>query len=164
MNTILPLRPCSRATFVACALVSLLCVLLMLGCGTSRESANSYTRTVTAVDENGAVQTLRAISTAQASYAVSNGGEYGMFEDLTGKGLLDKRFASHTPEVGGYIYTIKLAPGSGNQAPMYAVYADPKAPASGVQTGGRHLYLDSTSGVIHANTSQQATASDPSFP
>jgi hypothetical protein len=149
---------------VLTALISLLCVLLMTGCGTSRESGNSYKQTTTAVDETGAVQTLRTISTAQASFAVGHGGEYGSFEDLTGSGLLDKRFAAHTPEVGGYVFTIKLAPASGDQASMYAAYADPKTPASGVQTNGRHLYMDSTSSIIHANNSQQASASDPAFP
>lgn len=135
----------------------------MSGCGTSRESANSYTGGVTAVDENGAAQTLRTIMAAETTYSVSNGGEYGMFEDLTRAGLLDKRFSGHTPELNGYVYTIKLAPGSGSQAPMFAVFADPKTPASGVQTSGRHLYLDSASGTIHVNNSQQASASDPSF-
>jgi hypothetical protein len=144
-------------------LVSVLCALLMVGCGTSRESTNSYTQTVTAVDESGAARTLRLIATAQMQYSIAHGGEYGMFEDLTGGSLLDSRFRGHTPEVGGYVYTMKLAPASGGQAAMYAVFADPKTPASGVQTSGRHLYMDSTSNVIHASPTQTATANDPAF-
>lgn len=145
------------------AFISLLCMFFMVGCGTSRESANSYTQTVTAVDENGAARTLKLISTAQLSYSVSNEGQYGSFEDLTKAALLDNRFAGQTPEVGGYVYTIKLSPGLGGAASTYVVYADPKTPASGIQTNGRHLFMDSTSDVIHANKSQQASARDPAF-
>jgi hypothetical protein len=145
-------------------LACVLCALFMAGCGTSREATNSYTQTVTAVDENGAARTLKAIASAEATYSITHSNEFGSFEDLTSGGLLDNRFAGHTPELAGFVYTIKLAPASGDQAAMYAVYADPKTPASGIQTAGRHLYLDSTNGVIHANKSQQASASDPAFP
>jgi hypothetical protein len=93
---------------------------------------------VTAVDESGAARTLKTIQTAQATFAVSHGGEYGSFADLTGSALLDERFAGQRPEMGGYVYTMRLLPSSGGQAPMYA--------------------------VIHANSSQPASASDPSFP
>lgn len=144
------------------ALGMLLCALLLAGCGTSRESANTYTRANTAADETSAAQTLKTISAAQMSFFAGHG-EYGSFEDLTSSGLLDNRFAGHTPQVGGYVFTIKLAPSSGSDPAMYAAYADPKTPASGA-TAARHLYMDSTSSVIHANASQPATATDPAFP
>jgi hypothetical protein len=164
MNTWLLSRRKRLSTVVLGAFVSALCVLLMTSCGTSRESTNSYTKTVTAADEGGAVRALGVISKAQLQYSITNGGEYGMFEDLTRSGLLDSRFTGHTPEVGGYVYTMKLAPASGGQAAMFAVFADPKTPTSGVQTNGRHLYVDSTSNVVHSNASQQGSASDPAFP
>jgi hypothetical protein len=87
-----------------------------------------------------------------------------MFEDLTGGGLLDKRFAGHTPELGGYVYTIKLAPGASDRTPMFAVFADPKTPTGGAQATGRHFYLDSMTNNIHVNGAQQAAASDPTYP
>jgi hypothetical protein len=157
-------RTLARFSYLS-TLVLLLCVLFLTGCGTSRESVNSYTRTSTAADEAGAAQTLRTISAAQMSFFAGHG-EYGSFEDLTGGGLLDNRFAGHTPEVGGYVYTIKLAPSSGGEPSMFAAYADPKASASGgaAPSAARHLYMDSTNSVIHANPSQQAKASDPAFP
>ncbi|HEY0407010.1 MAG TPA: hypothetical protein VGC89_14855 [Pyrinomonadaceae bacterium] len=164
MNSRFSRRRASVRLVALSALVSALYALFMSGCGTSRESTNAYTQTTTAVDENGAVRTLGVISKAQLQYSITNGGEYGMFEDLARSGLLDSRFAGHTPEMAGYVYTIKLAPASGGQAAMFAVFADPKTPISGVQTKGRHLYMDSTSNVIHANASQQASASDPAFP
>jgi hypothetical protein len=137
---------------------------MLIACGTGTNSANTYTKSVTAVDESGVARTLKTISTAQATFAISHSGEYGSFEDLTGSALLDERFSGHTPETGGYVYTMRLSPSSGGQAAMYAVNADPKTPASGIQTAGRHFYLDSTSAVIHANSSQPASASDPAFP
>ncbi|MDX6693750.1 MAG: hypothetical protein QOF02_1353 [Blastocatellia bacterium] len=164
MNSRFLRRRASLRRAVLSALICAPCLLFMSGCGTSRESANSYTQSVTAVDENGAVRTLGVISKAQLQYSITNGGEYGMFEDLTRSGLLDSRFAGHTPELGGYVYTIKLAPASGGEAAKFVVYADPKTPASGIQTKGRHLYVDSTNSVVHANATQQASASDPAFP
>jgi hypothetical protein len=163
MTTRLFSRHARRAASGPGALISLLCVLLLTGCGTSRESTNSYKQSVSAVDETGAAQTLKTIAAAEMSF-IAGHGEYGSFEDLTAGGQLDSRFAGRPPEMSGYVYTIKLRPSSNGEAPMYAAYADPKTPASGVQTTGRHLYIDSTSSVIHANSSQQAAASDPAFP
>ncbi len=164
MPTCFSWRRKSVSVHLLCILVSALGMVFASGCGTSRESVNSYQQTTTAIDENGAARALGVIAKAQTQFSITNGGEYGMFEDLTKAGLLDSRFAGHTPELGGYVYTIKLAPASGGQAAMFAVFADPKTPTSGVQTNARHLYMDSTSGVIHANAAQQASANDPAFP
>lgn len=163
MNTLFCWRPKRANVVVLSVLISLPCALFLVGCGTSRESANSYTQTATAVDESGAARTLRLIATAQTQFAVSHGGEYGMFEELSGSSLLDSRFKGDSPVVGGYVYTIKLRPASGADAAMYAVFADPEKPASGVQTNARHLYMDSTSNVIHANQTQTASATDPAI-
>jgi uncharacterized protein YceK len=158
MNLRLPPHRAS-ALFVLSVLM-LLAVLWLSGCGTTRKETEAYQKSVTAVDENGAIRTLRLIASAQASYAATNNGEYGTFEDLTSRGMLDQRFASHTPELGGYVFTIRIAPASGEQGAMFAVNADPKTPASGIQTNGRHFYLDA-GGVIHANNSRTASESDP---
>ena len=158
MNIRLSLR-CSGAIVVLSALM-LLSASLLSGCGTTRKETEAYQKSVTAVDENGAIRTLRLIMTAQTSFSATHGGEYGSFEDLSSSGSLDGRFNSHSPEQGGYVFTMKLAPASGSEGPMFAVYADPKTPTSGIQTNGRHFFMD-TSGVIHVNNSQTASASDP---
>jgi hypothetical protein len=151
---------CFGAITVAFGAFMLLGALSLSGCGTTRKETEAYQKSVTAVDENGAIRTLRLIATAQTSYAATNTGEYGMFEDLTKSGFLDQRFNSHSPEQGGYVFTMKLAPASGSEGPMFGCFADPKTPTSGIQTNGRHFFLE-TSGTIHVNNSQQASASDP---
>lgn len=165
MKIRLSLRDVHRAVATKLSVaLSMLCVLLLAGCVAPPGNANTYTSSVSAVDESGAAQTLKVIAGAQAMYSVSNGGEYGSFEQLSSGGMLDKRFAKSPPEMNGYVYTMKLTAASGATPPAYAVNADPKTPASGIQTAGRHLYLDSTSGVIHSNNTQPATANDPAFP
>lgn len=87
-------------------------------------------------------------------------GSYGTFEQLVGGQFLDQRFKGSAPVVNGYVFTLKLTPKAGEQAPAYSVNADPQA-SSGPNSGGRHFYMDSSASVIRANASQPATASDP---
>lgn len=171
MNIRLPFRRDRAIIFVLRAALLSLCALLIAGCGTGPGAANTYTKSVTAADEASAAQTLKTIAGAQASYFASHG-EYGSFKDLTGSGMLDSRFNGSPPEMNGYVFTIKLLPSAGGTIPpsssgneaKYSVSADPKTPASGIQTAGRHFYLDSTSSVIHVNSTQSASATDPAFP
>ena len=44
---------------------------------------------------------------------------------------------------------------------MYTINADPKEDNPANATGARHLYMDATSNVIHANAKQSATVNDP---
>jgi hypothetical protein len=119
-------------------------------------------QSVTKVDETAAISALHSISVAQRTYSVSNSGSYGTFEQLVQAGLLDERFKADKPKVKGYVLTMSVtSKGDGSAEGSYSVNADPEG--SGPQAAGRHLYIDSTSGLIHLNASQPATASDQSL-
>ena len=113
----------------------------------------SYTtglqKTRSNVDETAVIATLQTVATAQRAYAISNGGDYGSFEQLTEGGFLDSRFAAETPEVRGY--TLTMATGDKE----FRCNADPSNDAD-----GKHFYMDSKSSLIRVNPSQPATASD----
>ena len=108
-------------------------------------------------DENAALANLRAISRAQTAYNISNPGDYGTFEQLATGGYLDERFNNSKPRFYGYVFTMSVNPKSGSREGSYGLRADPD-PAQ--KASGRHFYLDSSSGVIHVNTAQPASASD----
>ncbi len=143
----------------------LMMALLLFACCTAL-ACQSYStgmqHGVTKADETAAISALHTISLAQRTYSVSNGGSYGTFEQLVQAGSLDARFNSDQPKVRGYVLAMTVtAKSDGSAEGSYSVNADPES--SGPQAAGRHLYLDSTSGLIHVNASQPATASDPSL-
>jgi hypothetical protein len=135
-----------RAIIVALFMFS---SVVFLGC-------QSYTtglqKTRSNVDETAVIATLQTVATAQRAYAISNGGDYGSFEQLTEGGFLDSRFASETPEVRGYILTMA----TGDKE--FRCNADP-----GNNADGKHFYMDSKSSLVRVNPSQPATASDPVY-
>ena len=112
-------------------------------------------------DEASAILALRAISLAQRNFSLSNGGSYGTFEQLVAASQLDERFKADKPKVRGYVLTMNVtAKTEGAPEGSYSVNADPEGSAP---QAGRHLYMDSTSGLIHVKASQPATASDQSL-
>jgi hypothetical protein len=130
-----------------------------LGC---QSYSTGMQQSVTKADETAAISALHSISVAQRTYSVSNSGSYGTFEQLVQAGLLDERFKADKPKVKGYVLTMSVtSKGDGSAEGSYSVNADPEG--SGPQAAGRHLYIDSTSGLIHVNASQPATASDQSL-
>ncbi|MBV9957989.1 MAG: hypothetical protein JO360_06180 [Acidobacteria bacterium] len=142
--------------------VWLMCLALL--CLTS---CDSYTNTTvgskSAANEAAAIGALRTIASAQAKYqATHDTGEFGTFEDLVKEGMLDVRFSGAQPVVGGYVFNMTAFPrnNAGGPNPSYAVTADPQGGVAAAATGNRYFYLDST-GVIHFNKKQTATASDP---
>jgi hypothetical protein len=117
-------------------------------------------QSVSRADEASAILALRAISTTQRNFSISNDGNYGTFEQLVAAGL-DERFKGDKPKVSGYVWTMNVtAKTQGAPEGSYSVNADPAG--SGSQAG-RHLYMDSSSGIIHINASQPATAGDPAL-
>jgi len=108
-------------------------------------------------DEGAALGNMRAISRAQTAYNISNPGDYGTFEQLASGGYLDGRFNNSTPRFYGYVFTMSVSPKSGSREASYGLNADPD---SAQKAAGRHFYLDSSSGVIHVNATQPASASD----
>jgi Tfp pilus assembly protein PilE len=134
-----------------------LLIALLLVAGGATLSCQSYStgmqQSVARADETAALAAILAISKAQVTYSVSNNGSYGTFAQLVQSGSLDSRFSSEQPKVKGYVLTMTATAGS---PPSYSVNADPEPTQA-----GRHFFLDSTSGLIHVNASQPATASDP---
>jgi hypothetical protein len=114
-------------------------------------------KSVARANDTAAIGALRAISTAQRSYSLSNAGEYGTIQQLADAGLLDVRFSGDRP-VKDYVITMNVVPKEPGAAEgSYTCNADPD-PAIGLP--GRHLYIDSTDSGIHANDTQPATADD----
>lgn len=123
-------------------------------------SCQSYTtglqQSVTRADETAATTALRAIAIAQQTFAVTNGGNYGTFPQLSSGGYLDERFNSEKPTIKDYLMTMEV--GSGTAGPYYRCYADPVRPGP---QAGRHFYMDSTSNALHVNNTQTASKDDP---
>jgi hypothetical protein len=143
-------RPCIVAIlFLAFSITS--------GCQTYTESLE---KSVDRADEIGAIAMLRAIALAQRTYSITNNGEFGTLQQLADGGFLDTRYVTSKP-VKNYVITLKVSPKQERMPEgSYTVNADPEKPA---ERFGRYLYLDSTSGVIHFNLKQPATASDPAI-
>jgi hypothetical protein len=118
-------------------------------------------QSTTRADETAAIAALHSISIAQRTYSISNNGNYGTFAQLNEAGYLnDPRFNAERPNVKGYVLTMTVSNRDGSGGGAFSVNADPET--TGPQAGGRHLYLDSA-GMIHANATQPAAASDPSL-
>lgn len=118
-------------------------------------SCQSYStglqQSVARADETSAIVTLKTISTAQQTYALSNGGNYGTFQQLCEAGYLDSRFNYTQPQVKGYLLSMNVGDKS------FSCSADP---APGTAQPARHFYIDSASGELHANPTQPATSAD----
>lgn len=117
-------------------------------------------QTVARADETTVVAALRAISIAQQTYSLSNGGNYGTLDQLREGGYLDDRFKSQDGGLKNYKLTLDAKPQSAEAPPSFSCNADP------INTGpqaGRHFYMDSTSEAIHVNATQPATATDPVY-
>jgi len=130
-------------------------VILLAGCSVV-VGCQSYTKTleqsVKAADETAALAAIHTTVTAEQTYATSNDGSYADFQKLASSGFLDSRFNYDKPRIKGYVLTLVVANGA---EPAYTLNADPEPPQT-----GRHLYMDSSSNLIHVNASQSATATD----
>jgi len=126
-------------------------VLVVSGCQTYTAGLQ---QSVDRADETVAIAALHSIAQAERSYNVSHEGSYGTLSQLAEAGYLDSRFSSDKPLKD---YVLRLTVNSGAES-TFTCLADP---ATGRQ--GRHFYIDSMSGEIHANSSQPASASDPAI-
>jgi hypothetical protein len=124
------------------------------GSGKTSEGLGVYPKAIGAADEAAAIQSSRAISSAQTQFQATNGA-YGTFEALTQRGFLDQRFAGAAPNLKGYQFTM-LVTDTG-----FSVNADPQTSETQPATGTRHFYLDSSDLAIHVNANQAASKSDP---
>lgn len=131
-------------------LISAFILFSNVGC---HDYSTGLQKSVERADETSAIAALRNISTAERTYSVTNNGEYATLQQLTDAGLLDSRFGQARP-LRDYILALNVSTGS------FSCNADPD-PSRALQ--GRHLYVDSTSGEIHVNSTQPATVSDPAL-
>ena len=134
-------------------------ILFLLSCSSVQETTNTYTKARPAADESATLMTLKTIATAQQTYFARTGA-LGTFSQLADSGALDGRFKGDKPVVNGYAFTMNLTTLPTDKQAAYSVQADPQPTANRQTTGTRHYFMDS-SGVIHYNDSQPATASDP---
>ncbi|MDT4955661.1 MAG: hypothetical protein QOJ02_3799 [Acidobacteriota bacterium] len=164
----------SRQSIAKLSLVSMLALSLLLtfACGkktdnsvaeNSGNQAGGLKKSLNVANEAAAIRTLQTIYRAQTQYMLSHAEEYGTFDQLKTDNYLDQRFAGAAPVVEGYAFTMKLTPKSGSgEAAAFSINADPKQQDDGTSTAGaRHLYMDSSSNVVHASATQSATANDP---
>lgn len=135
----------------------LLGTLIVAGC---QKHTEALEKGVAGADETSALGALRAILLAERTYSLSNSGEFGTLPQLVDGGFLDSRFSSGRP-AKDYIITLNVvAKEAGAPEGSFSCNADPDPT---LQRVGRHFFIDSTSTTIHVNSSQPATASDPSL-
>ena len=135
-------------------------VVLFLICGVAfgcKQYSTGLQQSSGRADDPSAIATLRTVAQAQATYNISNAGNYGTFEQLAEGGFLDSRFSHSNPEFHGYVFTMNVTSPSGPELGSYACNADPSATSP---HGGRHFYIDSSSYNIRVNATQTATSKD----
>jgi Tfp pilus assembly protein PilE len=141
--------------FAVFALSVLICIA-SLSC---QPYSTGLQQSVARADETSAKAALHTIAVAQQTYSVSNGGDFGTFQQLSEAGYLDSRFNYSKPAIRDYVLTMEVAPKSeGQPAGFYSCNADPVTTGAKV---GTHFYIDSTSSDLHINPSESATAKDP---
>jgi hypothetical protein len=157
---------------ITCVLLAFVLSLLITACGKKADNsgaapngnqAGTMKKSLNVANEAAAIRTLQTIFRAQAQYMLSHAEEYGTFDQLIQDNYLDQRFAGTTPLVEGYAFTLKLTPKSGGESAAYSINADPNQENKTSTGGARHLFMDSSSNVIHVNTGQPATAHDPTL-
>jgi len=133
------------------SLILMIVLLVISGCQTY---TTGLQQSVDRADETVAIAVLNTIAKAQLSYSLSHEGSYATLPQLAEGGYLDSRFSTDKP-LKDYVLTVSVNSGG---EPGFGCLADP---ATGRQ--GRHFYIDSTSGEIHANATQPASATDPAI-
>ena len=119
----------------------------------------AWRSSVIAGNETSAIKTLNTINTEQRTYYIRHN-NYATFAQLLEGGALDPRFNNETPNVDGYVFTIKVTPKASNQPPSFSVNADPQVGEGLQATGKRHFYIGSDVNTLRVNETQPATAQD----
>jgi hypothetical protein len=130
--------------------LTVIAVLLASGSAGCKSYTTGLQKSQTHAEEASVLSALRTVALAQQGHAVTNGGNYATFLQLSEGGYLDARFNSDAPEVHGYVLTMTL----GDKT--FSCNADP-TPSD---PKGRHFYVDSTSPLIRVNANQPASAKD----
>ena len=137
--------------------IAIMGILIAAGVSTWRASVRS-------ANEAAAITSLRSIAERQLMYYnLHRRTTFGTFPEMRRDNLLDNRYDATTPVVEGYIFTLRVVPGSSSQPASFTLNADPQVSEGISATGKNHYYLDADTNTIHVNESQPATASDPSI-
>ena len=135
--------------------IAILGVLIAVG-------VTGWKAAVKAANEASAIKSLSTFAEQQMLYY--NGhqrGAFGTFDEMLKEGLLDNRFAGTTPVVEGYVFSMRIIPKSTTQQAGFEVNADPLITEGFDATGKNHFYHDSKSKIVHVNSTQPATITDP---
>ena len=111
-----------------------------------------------AANEGSAIASLRTVTSAEATYAATNGnGQYGSLATLAGQGLVDTVLGSATGVKSGYGF-VATPSGTGTAADpyLYLSTATPQAVGSVTATGTRKFASDPT-GVIYSTAASDTT-------
>ena len=106
-----------------------------------------------AANEGSAQQSLRTMSSAEATYrTTAGGGSYGMVSDLMAQNLIDSSLGGGSKS--GYNFTTGNAPTA--SATAFTIGATPITPGGITATGTRDFCIDET-GVLKANPTASGT-------
>lgn len=108
---------------------------------------------IKAGNEEATIQNLKTVAVVESFYFYGQNHRFGTFKELVAEGLLTKKFVGDTPNIDGYVLTLKITA----DPAAYSLSGDPESQA----TGKRHFYFDSTSRQIHVNPNQPAGPNDP---
>jgi type II secretory pathway pseudopilin PulG len=151
-----------RTVFIAglvttAIVIAVLGILIVVG-------VTGWKAAVRSANEAAAVKTLTTIAEQQKLYYnFHQRSSFGTFDEMLKAGLLDSRFEGTAPVVDGFVYTMAVTPKSPTQEAAFAVSADPTLSEGFGATGKNHFYLDSNNDAVHVNSTQPATASDPTL-
>jgi len=106
-----------------------------------------------AANEGSAQQSLRTMSSAEATYKSTAGnGNYGTVQNLVDQSLIDSTLGGGTKS--GYSFTTGAAPGA--SATVFTIGATPVTTSTVTATGTRDFCIDQT-GVLQANPTASGT-------
>jgi hypothetical protein len=135
--------------------VLILTILICFASLSCQSYSTGLQQSVAHADETAATGALRTIATAQQTYALSNGENYGTFQQLCEGGYLDSRFNSDEPRIKDYV--LRMEVGRESEGPFFRARAEPTDNGA---KAGRHFYVDQST-VLRVNATQPASASDP---
>ena len=138
-------------------------VLVPLGWLALRMWDDTIQRRVIAANESSALTNLEQIQAAEDLYFRANG-EYGTLRQLIDSGIFASTVSGDPPVASGYVYTVRVQPRAGTQAPSYSVNADPVRAEGRDATGRRHFFASSEVIGIRFNESRPATKDDKPRP
>ncbi|HEX8853850.1 MAG TPA: hypothetical protein VF754_10205, partial [Pyrinomonadaceae bacterium] len=134
-------------------------LLIVMGAILAGVAIPAYKSKVVATNESAALSHLGEIAAQQHIYLTSTG-SYAGFRQLVAAGLLDAKFEADAPVISGYVFTLKVTPGTESTTPFFSVNADPAKAEGFTPTGKRHFYLDSETAGIRYHEERPATAAD----